>query len=295
MNIIVDQIWPHVAAGLPSYPVNGKTSQILFLVPWRNKTMIGTWHIPWNDVPSAFTINESVIQDFIDEINSAHPPLKLSLDDVQHVTWGFLPVNKEDANRDQVKLTRDGVVIDHQKKDGVSSLISVLGVKYTTARAVAEQAVDLAVAKLSLITKPCQTHIQSVKGGQIADFQSFLNQAVADAHGIIDMQIIEHLVYNYGSEYCKLEEKNLTRIDPKLPVTEAEVIHAVRAEMASALLDVIQRRTEMGAAGLPSMTTLQKCAELMGRELSWTIERQRQEIDSVVHAYSFNGMQRVTA
>jgi glycerol-3-phosphate dehydrogenase len=295
MNIIVDQVWSDVAAGLPSCPANGKTPQILFFVPWRNKTIIGTWHIPWKDVPAAFTMNESVIQDFIDEINSAHPPLKLSVNNVEHVTWGFLPANKQAVHRDRVNLTRDGVVIDHQKKDGVASLISVLGVKYTTARAVAEQAVDLAVGKLSLKAKHCQTHIQPVKGGQIADFDSFLNQAVADAHGIMDMQMIEHLVYTYGSEYCKLDEHNLTRIDSNLPVTGAEVIHAVREEMAWTLLDVIQRRTEIGAAGLPSMTTLQKCAALMGRELSWTMERQEQEIGSVVQAYPFKGMERLTA
>ena len=82
-----------------------------------------------------FKLNEAMVQEFLDQINSAHPPLKLSLEDVRHVTWGFLPVNKADANKQQVKLTRDGVVIDHQKKDGISGLISVLGVKYTTARA----------------------------------------------------------------------------------------------------------------------------------------------------------------
>jgi glycerol-3-phosphate dehydrogenase len=47
MNILVDQVWTGVAAGLPSRPASGRPPQILFFVPWRNKTMIGTWHIPW--------------------------------------------------------------------------------------------------------------------------------------------------------------------------------------------------------------------------------------------------------
>jgi len=294
MNIMVDQIWSDVAAGLPTRPTNGKPPQILFFVPWRGKTIIGTWHIHWNDRPGAFRMNEAIVQDFIHEINSAHLPLKLSLEKVQHVTWGFLPVNKEDAHRDQVRLTRDGVVIDHQMKDGIPGLISVLGVKYTTARVVAEQAVDLAAQKLLQKTRRCQTHNQPLKGGQITDFESFLKQAVADARGIPDKKIIEHLVYTYGSEYCQLKKNSLTRIHSDFSVIEAEVVHAVREEMALTLSDVIQRRTELGATGLPGMSTLQRCAELMGSELNWTLERQQQEITRVVQAYAFQEIQRET-
>jgi glycerol-3-phosphate dehydrogenase len=297
MNVIVDQVWSNVAAGLPSRPASNKKPQILFFVPWRNKTMIGTWHIPWNAAPNAFELTESMVQDFIDEINSAHPSLNLTLNDIQHVTWGFLPVNREDAhNRHPVKLTRDGVIIDHQQKHGVSGLISALGVKYTTARVVAEQAVNLAAYKLAIKTEPCQTGTTPVDSGHIDDFVTLLKQALFQTSRGMDEEIIEHLIYTYGSEYAQLLNYNLSqRVDPLLPITEAEVIHAARHEMALTLLDVIQRRTELGAAGLPSMSTLQRCADLMGHEAGWTPERQQREIDLVVQAYPFNQMERVTA
>jgi glycerol-3-phosphate dehydrogenase len=296
MNVIVDQVWSSVAAGLPSSPANQKKPQILFFVPWRNKTLIGTWHIPWNAAPNAFKLTETVVQDFIDEINSAHPSLHLSLSDIQHVTWGFLPVNREHAHIQPIKLTRDGVIIDHQQKHGVSGLISALGVKYTTARVVAEQAVDMAAHKLAIKTAPCQTGTTSVDSGRIDDFVKFLKQAFSQTSRGMDEEIIEHLIHTYGSEYGQLVNYNLSqRIDPLLPVTGAEVIHAVRHEMALTLLDVIQRRTELGAAGLPSLSTLQRCADLMGQEAGWSIERQQREIDLVIQAYPFNKMERVTA
>jgi glycerol-3-phosphate dehydrogenase len=140
MNVIVNQVWSDVAVGLTSQPVNGKPPQVLFIVPWRNKSMIGTCHIPWDAEPHAFMLNKVMVQEFLDQINSAYLPLKLSLEDVRHITWGFLPVNKADANKQHVNLTRDGVVIDHQKKNGISGLISVLGVKYTTARGMEQAA-----------------------------------------------------------------------------------------------------------------------------------------------------------
>lgn len=299
MNIIVDQVWSGIAAGLPSRPVDGRPPQILFFVPWRDKTMIGTWHIPWKQAPDQFGLTEDILQKFIDEINSAHPSLQITLDCIQHVTWGFLPVNKADANKDQVKLTRDGVVIDHRQSDNIQGLISVLGVKYTTARAVAEKAINLAVAKLAIKANKCETHLTRVKGGWIDEFITFLKQAQTETSDLLDEETGTHLAYTYGSEYRNLvesvkEQPGLAeQIDSNLPVTAAEVVHAVRHEMALTLADVVQRRTELGGAGLPPMIVLQKCAEIMGAELSWDLERQAQEIDLVIQKYPFKQMERL--
>jgi len=301
MNVIVDQVWSDVAVGLTSQPVKGKPSQVLFIVPWRNKSMIGTCHIPWHAAPHTFKLKEAMVQEFLDQINSASPPSKLSLEDVRHITWGFLPVNKAHANKQHVNLTRDGMVIDHQKKDGISGLISILGVKYTTARMVAEQAMDLAMNRLGMKAKKCQTHVTTVRGGKIDDFKAFLRRALARVPRVINENSIEHLVYTYGSEYqrlvqCVLSQPDLARrIDPPLLVTVAEVEHAVHHEMALTLADVMGRRTELGSLGLPSMAALQKCAEIMGAELGWNLERQVQEIDLVIQKYPFKQMERLTA
>jgi glycerol-3-phosphate dehydrogenase len=296
LNVIVNQVWSDIAVGLTSQPVNGKPSQVLFIVPWRDKSMIGTCHIPWWGAPHTFKLSEGMVQEFLDQINSAHPALKLSLEDVRHVTWGFLPVNKADAHKHPVRLTRDAVVIDHQKKDGISGLISMLGVKYTTARLVAEQAMDLAVNQLGMKTKKCQTHMTQVRGGKIEDFRAFLRKALLKAPRVINEQSIEHWVYTYGSKYetlveCVLRQPDLARrIEPPLPVTIAEVEHAVHHEMALTIADVVGRRTELGSTGLPSMVTLQKCASLIGREFQWSSEHQQQEIKSVIQTYSFKQM-----
>ena len=301
INIIVDQVWPGIAAGLPGRPAHGNPSQIFFIVPWREKSMIGTWHLPWKNSPETFRMSEQVIQEFIAAVNSAHPVLNLSLRDVHHVTWGFLPVAKADADRKPVRLTRDGMVIDHQTSDGVAGLISILGVKYTTARVVAERAVDLAVKQLGLKAMKCRTDLTPVKGGHIEDFRTFLKRARDVAPRAMEEDIVEHLAYTYGSEYPQLmqyikEQSALAqRIDLRLPVTVAEVLHAIRHEMVLTLADVIQRRTELGASGLPSMAVLQKCAELMARELGWTIDRRQREIEAVIQSYPFQKMESITA
>ena len=300
MNVIMDRVWSDIAAGLPSQPLNGRLPQILFFVPWRNKTMIGTWHIPWNDSPDSFTLTPEILQEFIDEINTAHPPLKLTHENIQHVTWGFLPVGMKDAYREQVKLTRDGVVIDHEKNDNIQGLVSVLGVKYTTARVVAEKAIDLVVKKLGNKANKCQTHRIPINGGKIDDFNSFMQMAKADDFNLLGVETVEHLAYTYGSNYkyhlsaIKEQPKLAEQIDPNSHVTKAEIVHAIQHEMALTLADVIQRRTELGSAGLPSIATLQKCAAIMSGELGWSLEKQTQEIDAVIQKYPFKQLERVT-
>jgi glycerol-3-phosphate dehydrogenase len=128
-----------------------------------------------------------------------------------------------------------------------------------------------------------------------------MDQALAKTPRGMDERIIEHLVYTYGSDYGHFV-KDMTenhslmeRVDPQLPVTVGEVIHAVRHEMAWTLLDIIQRRTELGATGMPSLNVPQKCAEIMSCELGWSLERQRQEIDCVRQAYPINRMERISA
>jgi glycerol-3-phosphate dehydrogenase len=287
--------------GLTSQPENGNPPQLLFVVPWRNRSIIGTYHIRWRAAAHTFKPNEAMVQGFLGKINRAHPPLKLLSKDVRQVTWGFLPVHREDANEGPIKLARDGVVIDHQKKDGKSGLISILGVNYTTARAVAEQAVDLAVSKLGARTQKCQTHTTPVKGGKIEDFRALLRQARKERTGDLNERFTDHLVYTYGSEYRNLmqsiaQQPDLARrIAPPLAVTVAEVDYAVRHEMALTLADVIKRRTELGATGPPSLATLQQCADLIGREFQWSLERQQQEIEGVLEDYRFKQIESITA
>ncbi len=301
MNLIVDKVWEDVSAGISSHPGGGKRTQMLFVVPWRDISMIGTWHIPWDKPPDAFKMKECHIQAFIDEINTAHPALHLTMKDVRHAAWGFLPVKREDASRERVKLARDDQVIDHQQSGQVSGLISVVSVKYTTARVTAQKSIDLAVKKLGRKpTAGCRTHVTPVIGGNIADFKEYLAGALANAPAGIDAESMEHLVYTYGSNHpylldCIKQQPSWGgRIDPAHPVTVAEVMHALQHEMTLTLLDLVQRRTELGAAGLPSIQALETCASLMGLEYNWDIGREQREIDAVIQAYPFTSQKRVS-
>ena len=139
--------------------------------------------------------------------------------------------------------------------------------------------------------KSTSAHVP-VYGGQIERFNDFLMEAVRSRPSQISPESMTHLVYHYGSRYpdvLSLVRKELQLAQP-LPgqahVIGAEVVHAVREEMAEKLIDVIMRRTELGSAGHPGNACLNVCADLMARDLGWNEERKQEEIRDVEALYS---------
>jgi glycerol-3-phosphate dehydrogenase len=265
---------------------------MLFIVPWRSYSLIGTMHTPYVGLPQDYQISEDIIQDFIDEINTAYPGVALTRHDILYVHWGFLPMVKPNDQSDQVKLVREGQIYDHEQEDGLKGLVTVVGVKYTTARYMAQKVVDLVVEKLDREAPPCQTHKTPVYGGRIDQFDDFLVRTIKKRPFGLSPKVMQHLIYNYGSEYSQilgyLDEVPAwgQTIPGGAAVLKAEVIHAIREEMAQKLTDVVQRRTELGNAGLPDEVSLRLCARLMAAELGWDQARKEQELDEVRAAYA---------
>jgi glycerol-3-phosphate dehydrogenase len=153
VNLVTRQVLPDVAIGLSSRR-DGR-EQILFIVPWQDCSLIGTWHAPYEGRQPDYEIDEATIAAYLTEINTIYPPARLTPDDVRQVHTGYLPA--EPATDNRVRLVRESVIHDHARSDGLDGLITVTGVKYTTARHTAEQVVDLALRKLQRPPVPCRT------------------------------------------------------------------------------------------------------------------------------------------
>jgi glycerol-3-phosphate dehydrogenase len=118
--------------------------RFLFAVPWNGRSMVGTDYGP-PGTPVA-----SAAARFLDEVRQAYPWADVGPGDVTLVHHGLVPGTPG-------KLADRQLLLDHERTDGVAGLVSVQGVKYTTARAVAEQALDLVVRRLGRSFAPCRT------------------------------------------------------------------------------------------------------------------------------------------
>lgn len=297
MNLVVRrQLIPKYAVGVSSEfkdkdALISKGSRLLFIIPWREFSLIGTTHTPYEGSPNDFRITEKDIQDFITEINEAYPAAALEREDVSFVHGGLLPMNGKSDNKVDVNLVKQYRIYDHMKDNGVEGLVSVVGVKYTEARGVAKKVVDLVFEKFAKKSPRCVTSIKPVYGGNIQRFNDFLFQERKKRAWGLDEEVIEHLVYNYGSEYSgviKYINENPhwgEKIASTTRVIKAEIVHGIREEMAEKLSDVVLRRTELGSAGDPGEEALKTCANIMARELDWSESRVQSEIEEVKNIY----------
>ena len=102
---------------------------------------------------------------------------------------------------------------------------------------------------------------------------------------------IPHLIAAYGSRYRDVLDlatdrpELRTRIARDSPVIGAQLVHAVRREMAVTLADAVLRRTPLGALGDPGDDALGRAAGIIGAELGWTDERRREEVAGVKRFY----------
>lgn len=258
----------------------------LFVVPWRDSTLIGVWHVVHRSRPDDFTVDEQDLAEFIDEVNAAYPGLAITMDDVSRWHAGLVLFGQNQTGTKDLSYGKRSRLIDHAQTHGLDGLVTMIGVRYTTSRSVARQAVDLVAEKLGVETAASKTSETRIHGGQIDDFDAFLHHAQKEAPNGIGADTIEALVRNHGSEYASVlkyaaEDPSLgERLEPSSTI-KAEVVHAVREEMALKLSDVVFRRTDLGSGGHPGSRALETCAELMAQELGWSRERLRDEVSEV--------------
>ena len=97
------------------------------------------------------------------------------------------------------------------------------------------------------------------------------------------------LARNHGTAFKEIfdlvrEDSSLAASLPGTRVLKAEVVHAVRMEMALTLDDLVHRRTDLGLEG-PTAQALEEAAYLMGNELGWRADRTRREVALAVGSF----------
>src|SRR5690606_20627485 len=80
-----------------------------------------------------------VLNEFIADVNAAAPGLHLSRDDVVRVFYGLLPSTRPGSAR----LAKRPDIVDHGARGGAQGLLSMIGIKFTTARRTAAKTLRL--------------------------------------------------------------------------------------------------------------------------------------------------------
>lgn len=267
-----------------------RAARHLFLVPWRGYTLLGVWHKVFPDHPDTMTVTRAELDAYLAEVNAASPALQLTPDDVNCFNAGLVLFGDNAPGAKHLSYGHRARVVDHAEADGHAGLITSIGVRWTTARAVAQEVVDLAGRKLGRTLPGSRTAYTRIRGGQVDDIEHFVSAAVARRPAGITDEAARTLARNHGSAMGEVlahveRDAALGQSVAGTHVIEAEVAHAVRDEMAQRLADVVYRRTDLGTGERPTRAALEQCARILAGELGWTPERSRDEITRAEAAF----------
>ena len=147
-NVFIDRE-PLSSSALAVQP-RRKGSQVFFMYPAGGGILLGTIHAPWTTEVTSPDVPEAHIRSLIDDVNHAIPGFNLEREQIIRILSGFLPAAQAGSDA----ISRRPAVHVHARHGGPRGLLSLCGVKFTTARLVGEQAlgeVNPAWKKLSYI------------------------------------------------------------------------------------------------------------------------------------------------
>jgi len=277
INIVVDRpIFGDTAVGVEAR-LGGR---LFFFVPWRGGTMIGTLYLPHDGPAGSCAVTAQDLATMVGEVNRVHPAARLLPEEVRFAHAGLLPLTPGPGapGTEETRLLKRPRVIDAARESGIEGLVSVLGIKYTTGMTVGTRAVALAAGKLGRAgARPSGTPRRAPEPGS--------------APLGIDPALAERLARTYGGAAASIfrdltgNPSHSARIAPDQPTTAAEILHAVREEMAHSLADVVLRRTPLGTSGHPGSAALAAGASVLAAELGWDAARREREIGLVEAHY----------
>lgn len=273
MNLVTTRPAPSVACGAPT-----ASGRLLFALPWHGRLSIGTWHGATPCGADATLVTPEELESFLAEINQAFPALEIAEGDIALVQRGVVPAH---VHFGKVDLADRPIVREH-RADGIDGAITLMGVKYTTARALAQRAVTLAMAQVGKHAPPLSSH--TALPGMVPDG----SESPAPS---IDAEAWRHLQRLYGAgaavvaAHVRDRPSLAERITPSLPIIGAQVVDAVRNEMALTLEDVVLRRTGLGSAGYPGDAAVLRLETILRDELGWTSARVADELQSLKEFY----------
>lgn len=173
LNIEVGRRLADVAAGVRSPtgavgdPITGGR-RFLFLAPQARTTLLGTWYAPAAGRSEAELVARGAAV-LLGEFRAACPALELDATDVVGYQWGWLPLKGGRERGRPDALAERPRVLEHRAAGGVRNIFSVEGVKFTTARRVAEEVTDRVMAALGRPPVPCRTAEARVDDGDLPE------------------------------------------------------------------------------------------------------------------------------
>jgi glycerol-3-phosphate dehydrogenase len=252
-------------------------ARLFFIVPWNNNSLIGTTDTDYFGDLDSVGASKSDVEYLIAETRRYFPQFKP--EDVYYTMAGLRPLVSS-GGKAESDTSRAHKIIDHERRDNVRGLISILGGKITAYRAIAEEAVNLVCKKLKKAA-PCTTAQTPLPGALAVNQQEIAN--IARQKGLA-VETITHLAGIYGSRLHRVlkyvrEDKQLGNpIISGYPDIRAQIKQAIEEEEALTVSDLMLRRSILGLGPGQGQDAVKAVACEMGLLLGWSNQEVQKQI-----------------
>ncbi|MGA5702434.1 FAD-dependent oxidoreductase [Peterkaempfera bronchialis] len=252
----------------------------IFVFPWEGRYLLGSTDLSYDGDLDEVIADDAEIDYLLSETNRIFPSAGLTPDDVLYSVAGIRPLPYTADVTDNAAISRGHTVLDHAPAH--PGLLSVIGGKLTTHRALAEDVTDQALKVLGRVPRPCTTRTRPLPGADTSHWpafrQDFLDSPVLtpaqrrrllDLYGVRARQVLA---------LAEADPDLLDTVDQESGAIGAEVVLAVREEGAATLGDILLRRTLIGLGGDMGRAAAPRCARIAAPHLGWDEDRIQDEL-----------------
>ena len=270
VHIVLDKSFlPGKTAILVPHTSDGR---VLFMVPWHERILLGTTDTPRKKATlEPRPLKEEI--DFLFDQASQYLTRRPSRQDALSVFAGLRPLVKAGKGTNTAALSRD-----HTIYISPSGLITIAGGKWTTYRRMAEDVINKAILV-----------------GNLPERQSITK--TLPLHGYCQKLDPREPLSTYGTDIKQIkaigkEQKSLHKpLHAHLPYNGAELVWAIRNEMARTVEDLLSRRTRsLLLDAKASLSVAPFAAKLLAKELKksqkWE-KSQVQDYNQIAKHYYF--------
>jgi glycerol-3-phosphate dehydrogenase len=239
-----------------------------FIIPWFGQYLIGTTDTRYDGDLRSVRASDEEIDYLLRETNRVFPKARLGRGDIHYAYAGVRPLPYRSKGPESA-ITRRHIIKVHGKK--APGLVSIVGGKLTTYRNLSRQAVDGIGRQLARKLPECRTADVRLPGAYRLDEA----RAALQACEALSRSGVQRMLSVYGG--LALDVLALAASEPPLGATldadrtvlAAEVVFAIRHEMARTLEDIVHRRLMIGLAADQGRPLYEMIAAIAASEFGW--------------------------
>ncbi|MCJ1714700.1 glycerol-3-phosphate dehydrogenase/oxidase [Curtobacterium sp. VKM Ac-2922] len=255
--------------------------RIVLIYPLKGRVLIGTTDID-ADPSKPVTTTDEEIDYFFGLVKHVFPQIEVTRDHIVYSYSGIRPLPRHEDTAPGF-VSRDYRIVDTQIPGlGSTTVLSLVGGKWTTFRALAAHLSTEATQKLGVARKVDTTGM-AIGGGK--DFPTTDAQRalwIKSHRDGLDESLVEGLLERYGTRAAEvvdvLTDGPVEPLESDPALTRAEVAYFAEHEQAVHLIDVVLRRTNLAFVGGVTIDLLDELADVLAGALGWSTEERADEI-----------------